>query len=88
MKKHLKFLKGSFLIIPLAFFLSCSLPGGRKAVRLTAGFHQTPVGIENPHPLLGWNLEAGKPGIRQTAYRIVAAHSPGALKNEKKWIWD
>lgn len=88
MKKHLKFLKGSFLIIPLAFFLSCSLPGGRKAVRLTAGFHQTPVGIENPHPLLGWNIEGGKPGIRQTAYRIVAAHSPGELKNDKKRIWD
>ncbi|MCW3051396.1 MAG: alpha-L-rhamnosidase, partial [Chthonomonadales bacterium] len=51
----------------------------------------TPLGIEALHPKLGWRLEARTPalrGLRQTAYRILAATTPERLTEKDADLWD
>jgi alpha-L-rhamnosidase len=46
-----------------------------------------PTGVEDPRPRLSWRLEDPRQGARQTAYRMVAASSPGKLET-KPDLWD
>ncbi len=51
----------------------------------------TPLGIESPRPKLSWSLEArtaGLRGLRQTAYRILAATTPERLTEQNADLWD
>ncbi|MBQ7269658.1 MAG: family 78 glycoside hydrolase catalytic domain [Bacteroidales bacterium] len=47
---------------------------------------ENPIGIDNPAPRFSWQMEDGRSGARQTAYRIrVAADSPDFDGN---MVWD
>jgi len=51
----------------------------------------TPLGIEALHPKLSWKLEARSAalrGLRQTAYRILAATTPERLTEKAADLWD
>ncbi len=78
----------SALVIALAFFSCFLLPNDLEVTRLTVDFRETPIGIENPHPLLGWQIGSLKPGIHQSAYRIVVARTLPGLKNGIGKTWD
>jgi alpha-L-rhamnosidase len=47
-----------------------------------------PLGIDVPTPRLSWRLAPGPNGLRQSAYRILVASSPEALRKDKGDLWD
>jgi alpha-L-rhamnosidase len=62
------------------------LVSGLRCEGLTA-----PLGIESLHPKLTWRLEARTAalrGLRQTAYRILAATTPERLTERDADLWD
>ncbi|NTW15501.1 MAG: family 78 glycoside hydrolase catalytic domain [Candidatus Moranbacteria bacterium] len=48
----------------------------------------TPLGVDEPNPLLEWHIESEQAGFLQTAYRIQAALSKEALEQERDLAWD
>jgi alpha-L-rhamnosidase len=48
---------------------------------------EQPMGMDEPHPLLSWQLHDGTHGARQTAYQILVASSASSLSG-KPDIWD
>lgn len=48
----------------------------------------TPLGIDEPRPRLSWKLASGRPGDRQTGYRIVVMLSPDHLNGAGRIVWD
>ncbi len=47
-----------------------------------------PLGIEEQHPLLSWNVAASKRGAVQTAYHVLAASRTGLLREGTADLWD
>lgn len=47
-----------------------------------------PLSIDNPAPLLGWQLQSEERGKSQTAYRILVSGSPSSLKEGEGDFWD
>ena len=58
-----------------------------KVVDLRCEFVADPIGIGETTPRLSWRMEDDRNGARQTAYRIVAASTPGKLA-KKPDLWD
>ncbi|HWD37215.1 MAG TPA: family 78 glycoside hydrolase catalytic domain, partial [Fimbriimonas sp.] len=58
---------------------------------LRAEYLAEPLGLDVEKPRLSWRMESGDPdrrGLRQTAYRVLAASSLKGLSNEKGDLWD
>jgi alpha-L-rhamnosidase len=55
---------------------------------LKCEYRATPLGIDQNPPRLSWLLKSKERDQRQTAYRILAASSPGLLKEGKADLWD
>jgi alpha-L-rhamnosidase len=55
---------------------------------LRCEFLADPLGIDNPQPRLGWILDSGRRGERQTAYRILVASSASKLSSDQGDLWD
>ena len=51
---------------------------------------RNPLGIDDPHPSLGWQLRSGERGTMQAAYRIQVAESAPQLDSEEpeELVWD
>lgn len=49
-----------------------------QAVNLKCEYEETPLGVQNTHPLLSWQIQADYP-VMQEAYEIVAASSEERL---------
>ncbi len=47
-----------------------------------------PIGIDAETPRLSWTLESRQRGEKQTAYQILVASSPQALKRDQGDLWD
>ncbi|MGN6277800.1 MAG: family 78 glycoside hydrolase catalytic domain [Sphingomonas sp.] len=47
-----------------------------------------PLGLEAPKPNFSWQLRSQDRGVRQSAYRIVAAASEEALERNADLLWD
>jgi alpha-L-rhamnosidase len=47
-----------------------------------------PLGIDDPHPALSWQLRSPVNGERQTAYRVLVASTPGRLTPGRADVWD
>ena len=47
-----------------------------------------PLGIDVPAPRLSWMVDAGARGWRQTAYRVLVAATPEALRRDAGDLWD
>lgn len=47
-----------------------------------------PLGIDDLHPRLSWQMESARSGARQTAYQIAVASSPDLLRKNHPDIWD
>ena len=63
---------------------------GLAPVRLRCEFRDNPLGIDSPRPRLEWILQAPADarGVKQTAYRILAASSPALLAKGSGNLWD
>ena len=48
----------------------------------------TPLGMDAAHPSLSWQLSSADAGVRQTAYRVLVATSPGLLQPGQQDVWD
>jgi alpha-L-rhamnosidase len=57
-------------------------------VHLTCESLTDPLGIDEPHPRLAWQLESAERNVLQTAYRIQVASTETALEAEKPDLWD
>ncbi len=59
-----------------------------RATRLRCEYLKDPLGMDVVRPRLGWVLESDTRGQKQTAYQILVASSPEALKNDQGDRWD
>ncbi|MFA6173645.1 MAG: family 78 glycoside hydrolase catalytic domain, partial [Kiritimatiellales bacterium] len=62
--------------------------GGLRADQLTCEYLTNPAGIAELQPRLGWIVESGERGQRQTAFRVLVAGSEPALKKDTGDLWD
>ncbi|HEY4453615.1 MAG TPA: family 78 glycoside hydrolase catalytic domain [Pseudonocardiaceae bacterium] len=68
-------------------------PAAAAAPRVGAGDLQTdwtsnPLGIDDAHPSLSWQLTASVNDERQTAYRVLVASTPAKLQPGHADVWD
>ena len=47
-----------------------------------------PLGVDGAPPRLSWQLRGEGRGLRQTAWRVVVASSPGGLSRDAGDVWD
>ncbi len=59
-----------------------------QVTKLLCEHRNNPLGIEEPHPKLSWQMQSEERGQYQTAYRILVADDPVKLENEEGIIWD
>ncbi|SEF54280.1 alpha-L-rhamnosidase [Actinacidiphila yanglinensis] len=55
---------------------------------LQADYATHPLGIDDAHPSLSWQLGASANGARQAAYRILVATTPDRLTPGRADVWD
>ena len=70
---------------------STAASGGIEVANLRCEYLDNPRGIDVVRPRLSWKIsEKGKPvrGLRQTAYRVLAASSAELLAQDKGDLWD
>lgn len=67
-------------------------PGSRANVTqvtgLQADYTTDPLGIDDMHPSLSWQLRSTHADSRQTAYRVLVATSPRLLTPGRADVWD
>ncbi len=57
-------------------------------LRLSCDFAADPLGIDNPHPRLSWQLSSTERGQVQSAYRIIVASSKDTALAGQGDVWD
>jgi alpha-L-rhamnosidase len=66
-------------------------PGAKDSLNvsgLRCEYQQDPLGVDTPHPQLGWRLESIGPGVRQYAYQVLVARTPELLTSGHGDLWD
>ncbi len=88
---------GKAMLMLFAGVLGASMAHGQPgwdlllAMDLRCEYRANPLGIDTPNPRLSWCLKdgcpkfIGRPGARQSAYQVLVASSPQALKGD---LWD
>ena len=61
---------------------------GLRIDHLRCEYKENPLGIDAAHPRLSWQLQSTTRGQRQTAYEVLVARSPAALKAGRGDLWD
>ncbi len=61
---------------------------GLQATALKTEFIDRPLGLDTLKPRFSWQLQSGRRGAKQSAYRITAASSETKLKAGVADIWD
>ncbi len=80
-------------LLLLAVF-TASAPAQHPSLRpvdLRCEYRQNPLGIDVTEPRLSWRIAAADPnarGVRQAAYRVIAASSEAGLRGDKGDLWD
>lgn len=75
--------------ILFALLLSASAnAAGAKPVQLKCDSLVKPLGVDDKHPLLSWQLQDDRFGARQTAYEIQIASTPALLSGGEPDVWD
>lgn len=84
---------GAFAV--LISFIPCSPALGAPPSKTVAStshlqcdYLTQPLGIDDLHPRLSWQMDSTRPGARQTAYQISVASSPDLLRKNHPDIWD
>jgi alpha-L-rhamnosidase len=58
------------------------------AVDLRCENRISPLGIDEAQPRLSWQIESGKRGTTQSAYRVLVATDPKVLADSRGDVWD
>ncbi len=85
MKKTFFFL--TFVLLSL-ILSSMTGPSGLEVTYLTCEDKVNPLGMNDPHPRLSWQLKGEGREILQTAYEIRVAASSGDLDSKSKLLWN
>jgi alpha-L-rhamnosidase len=56
--------------------------------RLKCEYLVNPLGIDTSKPRFSWEINDSRRGLRQTAFRILIASTPGLLDNDQGDLWD
>ncbi len=67
---------------------AAGVSAGLSVQNLRCEYGANPVGIDAPTPRLSWQLHSQDRGARQTAYRVLVAHSLEALQLGQGDLWD
>ena len=59
-----------------------------QPVALRCEYEANPLGIDEPHPRLAWQMQSARRGERQTAWRLLVASSPALLRQDRGDLWD
>jgi alpha-L-rhamnosidase len=63
-------------------------PSRLSVTGLQVDYARDPLGIDDPHPGLSWQLGSRRNDARQTAYRILVASTPDRLAPGRADVWD
>ena len=77
-----------FLFLTVLSFTNIVNGANFQVTNLKSEHSVNPVGIDNPHPQLSWNIESEKRNWTQSAYRILVASDISSLNQNKGDIWD
>jgi alpha-L-rhamnosidase len=61
---------------------------GRRPVRLRVEFFKNPLGIDELHPILSWELPEEEPVANPKAWRVLVADSQETLDRDNGNLWD
>ena len=75
-----------WLLAPAGVATAATAPLGITDLRVDDTAN--PLGIDDPHPALSWQLTSPVNGERQTAYRILVASTPDLLVPGRADVWD
>ena len=85
-------LLGSFTVFfTVTLLLLCCSTSNNDCLRvlnLKCENLENPIAIDKTAPLLSWNLESGKRGQMQSAYRIIVSENRESLHNDVGDYWD
>ena len=56
--------------------------------KLVCEYRDNPLGIDVTRPRLSWQLQSDRRGVKQAAYRILAASDPDLLEDGNADLWD
>lgn len=69
-----------------------ALLSNANASTAIAGLHcedlDNPLGIDQEHPRLSWQMESDERGQKQTAYRVIVSGSRSELEADRGDLWD
>lgn len=57
-------------------------------VKLETNATPQALGLDDPTPMLSWNIDSDERGTMQTAYRIVVATTAARAQNGQGNVWD
>jgi alpha-L-rhamnosidase len=91
--KPIRPLLATMLLAPLAVSQLRASPapdegGMLRPTALRCEYLTNPSGIAEPRPRLGWIVESGGRGQRQTAWRVLVAGDAGLLERDGGDLWD
>ncbi|NLP11484.1 alpha-L-rhamnosidase, partial [bacterium] len=81
-------MKCPFLILLLVFTAALFGKSHLTVTHLTTEYMVDPLGMDELHPRLAWQLLSDQRGVGQSAYQIRVAASAAALKKSKELLWD
>ncbi|HPN33573.1 MAG TPA: glycoside hydrolase family 78 protein [bacterium] len=81
-------MKCPFLILLLVFTVALFGKSHLTVTQLTTEYKSDPLGIDEMHPRLAWQLLSDQRGVGQSAYQIRVAASAAALEKSKGLVWD
>ncbi|WP_433187630.1 family 78 glycoside hydrolase catalytic domain [Actinoallomurus sp. CA-150999] len=80
------------LVVALSVVLPATVARAARATlrvtKLQVDHATDPLGIDDTHPSLSWQLDSGVNGERQTAYRILVASTSSRLIPGQADVWD
>ena len=76
------------LLLVAGFRPALSAAPDLRATGLRCEYRTNPIGLDAPHPRLGWILESGSRAQKQSAYRILVASSRDRLDADAGDLWD
>ncbi|MBI3851169.1 MAG: glycoside hydrolase family 78 protein [Verrucomicrobia bacterium] len=76
------------LLLVLVFTAACAQARDLKVAGLRCEYLVNPLGVDSTQPRLSWTLASKARGQVQTAYQILVASSPEALRKSQGDRWD
>lgn len=91
--RRMGLLVSAIAVATTTLFSAGPLPAAAESPRVEVGHLQVdwasdPLGIDDPHPSLSWQLSSTANGERQTAYQILVASTPQDLVPGRADVWD